>query len=65
MLLFQFDSRRIGQHRKRKRRLHASPKALPYEGAAFNHRDESISFRASGFEATNFFGALASFQLLC
>jgi hypothetical protein len=54
MLLFQFASCRIGKDRQRKGRLHASPKALPYEGAAFNHRDESISFCGASLEATNF-----------
>src|SRR5580704_7091834 len=65
MLLFQFASCRIGKDRQRKGGLHASPNALPYEGAAFNHRDESISFCAVSFEATNFLGALASFQRRC
>ena len=49
---------------KRKRRLHASPKAPPNEGAAFNHRDGSVSFCAAGFEGTNFSAALAGFYRL-
>jgi hypothetical protein len=27
--------------------LHASPNALPYEGAAFNHRDETAKLRSA------------------
>src|SRR5580704_13058556 len=47
MLLFYFDSRRVGKHGLRKCRLHASPNALPYEGAAFNHRDETAKLRSA------------------
>jgi hypothetical protein len=35
------------------RRLHALPNTLPYEGAAFNHRDKSVSDGFAGGMQTN------------
>jgi hypothetical protein len=47
------------------RRLHTSPNTLPYEGAAFNHRDKFVSDGCAGGMQTDVFRALGKFPELC